>query len=64
MDSNSLYHVGGRIKLELSQLMHKMKLIVHVLNHVEVVQLGHSILLELHVLVSQEVAWIQEKNNL
>lgn len=57
MDSNSLYHVGGRIKLELSQLMHKMKLIVHVLDHVKVIQLGHSILLD-------QVAWIQENNNM
>ena len=38
--------------------MHKMKLIVHV----EVIQLGHSILLEL--LISQKVAWIQENHNL
>ena len=39
-----------------------MKLIVHALDHVEVIQLGHSILLEL--LVSQKVAWIQENHNL
>jgi len=42
--------------------MHMMKLIVHVLDHVDVIQSGHSILLEL--LVSQKLAWIQENHNL